>query len=328
MGSIVKKYVWILNLIAVAAVSYFLARMTTLLIAGYFPDVVIPPKPPRIATTEMTGKSQSEVDIDAIIKRNFFDSQESVFQHDAVIKPVVADNGDKADNQNKAPKNLSAVLTTLNIQLISTVAVGDGRDRLSSCVIQSGRAPDVYTVGGKKSFAPNTSITRILPRRVEFLNDGTLEYVELQDYAKGMNPRAQPEKNPLQSKRVQTVETPEDNGAGAGSGSIEREGNNFTIPRVEVDKALANLAKIYTDIRAVPYFKNGKADGFKLINVKPGSLFEKLGLRRGDILRSINGTTLDIQSGLQTFNTLKNESSFTLEIERRGVEQSFSYQII
>lgn len=314
---------WVLSLAAVVAIAYFLARMAALLIAGYFPDVIIPPKAPKAALSEIGERERKDIDIDALIKRNFFDSQESVFERTATTNEKVVERSTQ-EPQEEAPKNLDAVATTLDIKLVSTIAVGDGRDKLSSCVIQSGRANDVYSVGSK-SFAPQTKITRIMPKKVEFLNKGVLEYVALEDYAKGMKPNARPDKGNLVASR--RVKTPEPEEEAEPKGDIQREGNNFTIPRAEVDKALANLSKIYTDIRAVPYFKNGKADGFKLINVKGGSLFEKLGLRRGDILRSINGTTLDIQTGLQTFNTLKNEASFTLEVERRGLDQTFSYQI-
>lgn len=314
---------WVLSLVAVAAIAYLLARMASLLIAGYFPEVIISPKAPKAALAEIGERQRKDIDIENIIKRNFFDPQESVFEKAAPSDERIVERQEQPPEE-QVPTNQEAVATSLDIKLVSTIAVGDGRDKLSSCVIQSGRANDVYSVGGR-SFAPQTTITRIMPKKVEFLNKGVLEYVALEDYAKGMKPNTRPDKGKLVATR--RVKTPEPEEEGEPKGEIQREGNNFTIPRAEVDKALANLSKIYTDIRAVPYFKNGKADGFKLINVKGGSLFEKLGLRRGDILRSVNGTTLDIQTGLQTFNTLKNESSFTLDVERRGLEQTFNYTI-
>lgn len=320
---------WFFSLFLVMMIGYFLARMVGFLVAGYFPDVVISPRAPKNISASAGDALQREIDIEAIIQRNFFDSQESSFAKGGPVSTQpVAREKDEDENADKTPKNLEAVRTSLDVHLISTVAVGDGRNKLSSCVLQTGRANEVYTVGSDPSFAPETKITRIQPRKVEFLNKGVLEYVELVDYGKGIKP-SKPERitslDKNKSRRV--LEKPEAEETPADTGDIAREGNNFTIPKAEVDKALANLSRLYTDIRAVPYFKNGKANGFKLINVRGGSLFEKLGLRRGDILKSINGTVLDIQSGLQTFNNLKNESSFTLEVERRGVEQAFSYQI-
>lgn len=307
--------------------AYLLARMTTLFCASFYPNVVISPMSPKTGV-ELAGEVRpQDIDVGAIIGRNFFDSKETPIAKVADSQcetppcgkpePVVA-----TPEEETKPQNLTAVRTSLDIHLISTFYVGDGRDPRSNCVIQSGKTTDTYRVAQTDSFAPSTKITRILSKRVEFVNKDQLEYVDMPDFAKGMDPNAKPEKSALLDK--QPTKVVKDDGEKA---DIQHEGNNFTIPRSEVDKALENLPKLYTDIRAVPYFKDGKADGFKLINVKASSLFEKLGLRRGDILKSINNTTLDLQSGLQTFNNLKNESSFTLAVERRGADQTFNYQI-
>lgn len=319
---------WIVSLGLVVAMSYFLARMTTLLVAGYFPDVMISARPQGDDGVLQDERTQIQVDVETIIKRNFFDAEESSFsKKDVAIAAEAA--AQQEEDSVVPPENQTAVPTTLDIKLISTVAAGDGRNEQSSCVIQSNKNIDVYRVNDVNGFAPKTKIVRIMPKRVEFLNDNNLEYVDLIDFAKGMDPNAKPEKAPTSlQKTARKIENPEEDAGDDSDTKIQREGNHFTIAKAEVDKALSDLNMIYTEIRAVPYFKNGKADGFKLINVKAGSLFEKLGLKRGDVLKSINGTVLDIQSGLKTFNDLKNESNFTLEVERRGVEQTFSYQII
>lgn len=326
VGVLVKKYIWVLNIIVAILISYLLAKMTSLYIASYFPDVVIPPKASKIAIKGFDDRKQADVNVDLIIKRNFFDSEESIFETQSA--ETTTNNTSQSvtrtpPKKQDIPKNQKAVKTSLNINLISTVSVGDGRNKMSSAVVQSGRTTDVYTVNDEKSFAPQTEIVRIMPKKIEFLNKGRLEFAELVDYAKGMNPRAKPEKSSLLTSRTTRRQVRQETSA-----EIQRDGNSFTIPRDEVNKALANINRLYTEIRAVPYFKNGKANGFKLLNVKSGSLFDKLGLRRGDILKSINGRVLDIQSGLQTFNDLKNEAQFNLEIERRGVEQTYNYEIV
>lgn len=325
MSSFVKKYLWIVTLLAVLVISYLLAKITSLFIASQFPDVMIAVKLPKSAEQASADQEGRAVDIAVILKRNFFDAQETQFASDEDVKAEGEETTtapDGTEQANVPPENQTAVKTSLDITLISTVAAGDGRNTMSSCVIRSGREQDVYRVAADPSFSPGTKIVRILPKRVEFLNKNRLEYVELIDFAKGMAAYSQPE--PLEfGKPVRTKALEEELAA-----DIQREGNTFQIPRVEVDKALANLGRLYTDIRAVPYFKDGKANGFKLLNVKQGSLFEKLGLRRGDILKSINGTVLDIATGMQLFNNLKNETRFTLDVERRGAEQTFSYDII
>lgn len=325
MSSLIKKYLWVLTLLCVLVISYLLAKIASLFIASQFPDVLIAAKKPKTGLEAISDAARQEVDLGMILKRNFFDAEESRFASAEDIKTdetVNTSDTSRGDTGKiKEPQNQVAVKTSLNISLIGTTSVSDGRNKLSSCVIRSGREQDVYRVWADPSFAEGTKITRILPKRVEFLNKGRLEYVDLVDFAKGQEAFNKPETLSQLPVRTKTVEAED-------TGDIQREGNTFQIPRAEVDKALANISRLYTEIRAVPYFKDGKANGFKLLNVKAGSLFEKLGLRRGDILKSINGNMLDIQSGLKLFNELKNESNFTLEVERRGAEQAFKYDII
>lgn len=314
---------WVLTLVAVVMVSYLLARMTSLLIADQFPDVMVSASFAEKEGGVLKETADKVVDVSVILKRNFFDAEESQFaseEEGALDSEAIASSEEGADNQ-------TAVKTGLNMSLISTVSVGNGENPFSSCVIEFEKKQGVYKVASQPSFAPDTKIIRVLPKRVEFLNKDRLEYVELVDFAKGLSPYTKPDRSPLLSGDAPVtekleVETEEE------VADVQHEGNRFQIPRAEVDKALENLSLLYTEIRAVPYFKDGKADGFKLISVKKSSLFEKLGLKRGDILKSINGNVLDIQSGLKLFNELKNETSFILEVERRGTEQSFYYDIV
>lgn len=313
MGSLFKKYFWIVILLANVATSFLLAKITALFIAGQFPDQVLGGGAGSGLAASAEGGPVRPVDGQAILKRNFFDPNET-----AEVSADTAQTESTEPQTMDDPLTATAIKTSLSIKLIATVSVGDGRNTLSSAVIESGKTADVYFVNGKTSFAPSTKVTRVLPKRVEFLNGGRLEYVELEDVTKTLAV-ARTDK-PTTIKKIT-----EDDGKPV---EVQGEGDKFTIQRAEVDKAVANLSKLYTDIRAVPYFKDGKADGFKLLSVKAGSLFEKLGLRRGDILKSLNGNTLDIQSGMTLFNSLKSEASFQLEIERRGADKALSYDII
>lgn len=330
MGVTLKKYIWILSLVCTITMSFLLAKMAGIFIEStFFPNPLIRASSGKDAVVNLGGQSKKDIDVDLIIGRNFFDPKESFFASDSTDTTDKIDNVAKIDKEQpvKKPKKTSdkAVPTKLDIQLFSTISVGDGRNNFSSCVVKSGRDMNTHTAKDKNPFGKGTQITRILAKRVEFMHDDQLEYVELEDFLKKktMNTATRPNfnkpQNTIARKVVDEVPT---------SGEIQQEGDNFKIPRTEIDKALADISRLYTDIRAVPFFEEGRPSGFKLLSVKRGSLFEKLGMRRGDVLRSVNGKTLDIQSGLETFNSLKNESEFKLELQRRGEEKTFSYQII
>lgn len=102
----------------------------------------------------------------------------------------------------------------------------------------------------------------------------------------------------------------------------------YQVQEGELDKALENLPLLLTQARAVPYFKDGKSVGLRLFAVKPGSLFERIGLRNGDILKSINGNPLgDLSQAVKLFETLKQDKSISINMERDRTDKEVHYQI-
>ena len=68
--------------------------------------------------------------------------------------------------------------------------------------------------------------------------------------------------------------------------SVERAAYGmFTI----VNSNMVNMAKLFTEIRAVPNLENGTSQGFRLSEIEPGSIFQNLGLQDGDVLTSVSG---------------------------------------
>ncbi|MBU0504673.1 hypothetical protein KJ708_01675 [bacterium] len=288
-----------------------MAKIVTLYIEGYFPNDMMTLSAEVKKSQVVEAGILPEIDVNAILKRNIFSAEEIT----ETTMPI------EDDQQQQQVTSDVAVETKLSIKLISTISVGDGKNQLSSCVVESDRKTDAYIVGGKKTFSPGVKIVSILPKRVEFINGGQLEYVKLQEFAKGYDMTKPLKQTPTTTKRVARTDESDDE-------SIVRQGDSFQIARSEVDSALSNMSKLYTDIRGVPYFDEGVARGFKILSVKKGSLFDKLGIKRGDILKSVNGRTLDIQSGFETFKSLKTETEFELEIERRGEAVNYKYEII
>lgn len=102
----------------------------------------------------------------------------------------------------------------------------------------------------------------------------------------------------------------------------------FSVPETELESALANLPRLLSQARAVPYFRNGKSIGMRLFAIRKGSLYEKLGLKNGDILKSVNDTSLsDPAQALKIFEQLKEEKSIGLKLERQGADKDLSYSI-
>ncbi|MCB0358115.1 MAG: hypothetical protein KDD44_00710 [Bdellovibrionales bacterium] len=130
--------------------------------------------------------------------------------------------------------------------------------------------------------------------------------------------------------QIQRLILEEGTGSAAPASGIEpnAEGTEFVVAENEVEEALANLPRLLSQARAVPYFRNGEAVGMRLFAIRRGSLYEKLGLKNGDILTEINSNSLsDPTQALRIFEKLKTERSIQVALERRGQPMTLRYEI-
>jgi general secretion pathway protein C len=100
------------------------------------------------------------------------------------------------------------------------------------------------------------------------------------------------------------------------------------LDRREVAQVTADLPKLLTQARAVPYTVNGKLEGYKIDNITPQSFFDRLGLRVGDVLQRVNGVEIrDPGTMLTLFQQVKNERSVQLDVLRENLRTSLTYDI-
>jgi len=114
--------------------------------------------------------------------------------------------------------------------------------------------------------------------------------------------------------------------------AIRKDDNGYTLDQDFVQEQLSNLSELITNVRAVPNFRDGQTDGFRLFSIKRGSIFDKVGLRNGDVVRRINEYDLsqfenDPAVALQVFSELKNARDFQVTVFRNGQEDTVNYQI-
>lgn len=312
MGGFFKQYAWLFDILAILICSFFLAKIVGVYL-GKSLEVqrsigVLKTTEVKTATRELKPMSDYQI----IMERNIFDSSEV----------PVEETGEGAEGEGEmAVPTGEAVKTNLPIKVWAVLVVGEGRDSRSSATVESSGKADVYAVGQEPSFSPGVKLVKVQPKRIEFVNSGRLEYAELMDEAGGSIFGPPTDTGPAVAAREPAkpgVPVPQ---------IIKEAGGKFAIDQSEVDKALQNLDKLYTEIRAVPSFAGGKMSGMKILSVKRGSVFDKLGLRRGDVLQRINGMELDVRRGFEIFNQLKDQQSITLDLVRQGKPRTFEYEI-
>ncbi len=94
--------------------------------------------------------------------------------------------------------------------------------------------------------------------------------------------------------------------------------NTVSITNSDREKYSKNFDQMYTDIRAVPFFYEGKVFGMKVLGVEQGTLFNKMSIQRGDILISINNQEIDVKEGFAVFAPLFTPNSTNTLILIRG----------
>lgn len=104
--------------------------------------------------------------------------------------------------------------------------------------------------------------------------------------------------------------------------------NRWEIPARVAEDARGNIGDILKQALAVPYLEGGETTGFQLRMVRRNSLIAQLGLKRGDILRKVNGLPLNSpEKALQIFGQLRQAKHISIDLERGGKTMTFAYEI-
>jgi general secretion pathway protein C len=113
---------------------------------------------------------------------------------------------------------------------------------------------------------------------------------------------------------------------GGGGGIQQTAENTYVVARSEVDNALENMSQLFTQIRAVPHFEQGQSVGFRLFAIRRGSLFDRIGLKNGDIIRSINGNEMnDPSKAVALLQELRDASNLDVDITRNQQPSKLAY---
>ena len=104
--------------------------------------------------------------------------------------------------------------------------------------------------------------------------------------------------------------------------------HHWLVEARAIQFATKNLSSLLLQARAVPDFTGGHPDGFRMVNIQSGSLFQELGLAQGDVIRSINGLSMnDPQNFMKALSTLQSATNVQINLLRNGAPQTFDYQI-
>lgn len=114
----------------------------------------------------------------------------------------------------------------------------------------------------------------------------------------------------------------------SGGGVRRMSEGKFMVDQGMVTSSTENLNQLLTQARALPYLENGKMVGFRLNEITPGSLFEKIGLQNGDVIQRVNTQDIDDPGKFfQMYQNLRNERNVAVDVLRGGQRQTLNYEI-
>jgi len=100
------------------------------------------------------------------------------------------------------------------------------------------------------------------------------------------------------------------------------------IDRSLLDHYAKNIDDVYKDIGIKEVKERGKLKGFSITFIRRGSPFAKLGLKRGDIIKSINGQAItSYNAAFAMYKNIGNIENLTMVIKRGTEEMELEYEI-
>lgn len=116
--------------------------------------------------------------------------------------------------------------------------------------------------------------------------------------------------------------------AKSGPGGTGVRSQRVSLRRSMINDAMADVTKLMTEIAIVPHMEDGEPAGLAMSKIKPNSIFRRMGLRNGDILKGVNGQEIrSVDDALKLYENLKEAPNVNVQILRRGQEYNIDYNI-
>jgi general secretion pathway protein C len=322
-----RRHFWILNLVFLCIAAAIFGKIFTTVL-GYWASKKIPEKPvARPMISRETGPTFKN--FEKASERNLFAAKrESLLEEEE-------DEVDTGRWQDAGP-------TGLPLKLIGTRVFDDPfSSKADIADLSSGRtgifaisdceeyhkqnSPEIETVFPPESWQLNlpcndvfglAKVVRIEEFRVYILNQRTHRFEFISSREGDLGRKERP---------MQKTEAEEE-----GSGVRKVGPMSYEIDQKEFDKAMTNVAKLLMEAKALPETdNNGNQIGFKIYYLKEGSLFQKIGIERDDVLTRINGNDLNsLEKALPLFGKLRSANHFTIDLKRGGRSLTLDYSVV
>jgi general secretion pathway protein C len=200
-----------------------------------------------------------------------------------------------------------AAIPTSNLNLTLTGVVAAGTESLA--LIRVDNEPETpFAIGDQ--IARGVTLKEVYPDRAIILRGGAVEALLLEDETAGLGDVSGSAFQPPPTGNV-----------------VEPQGNNsYRVDRELVAEQMRD-PNIFRQALIVP----NAGGGFLVRQIKPGSIYEKLGLRVGDVIRKVNGRNINsVDEALRLYQQLgglDQVADVELEVLRAGRPEQLRYTV-
>jgi general secretion pathway protein C len=319
-----RRFSTAIILATLALCAFFLAQGTTRVLASeLLASDGAPAQPPSTPTPTTTAAFQRKRDAAIILRRNIFDSARGDLTAEPLPETTVGPDGAPIaewDPSRPAPT------CTGTLRLVGSV-MSPGYPEWSFAAI-TGTSDGKTMLYREGSDVDNSRVVSVLASSV--VVSGSSGACRLLMFGEEEGTSIRPPAPVAQSK-------PATDPTGRNAGLTDQEldegiekisDTKFNIQRSLVDKALANQGSLMKAARVIPHDENGRVVGVKLYGIRRTSLLGRLGIRNGDMLRTINGFDMTSpDTALEAYSVLRTADKLTLAVKRQNRETTIEYNI-
>ncbi|HOD07320.1 MAG TPA: type II secretion system protein GspC [Myxococcota bacterium] len=313
MQEFIRRHFWVATL-GVIAVGAFLA-------AGLFSEA--------LGFVLMGGASGSEqsgeggdlpTPVPVVVRPSFGTSILSVTSERNIFNAepeVTVEEGEPGEGDGTGQGGGAAI--SLNVRLLGTMMSTKAADSLAMITLDE--KPRLVRTG--QMLNEIVEVFEIHARYIVLRQGENLSVVTLWDEAVD---RAAPRGATQAAAAVGTA--PAESGDAYAAGIQKKGPYDYQIDRNMLEEQLQDLTKLGMQARIVPNYEGGKYAGFRLVGIRPNSLYKALGMQSGDLLQRINGEEIDTPNkAIQLFESLRSSSQIAIDVVRRGKKVTMNYTI-
>lgn len=267
------RYVsWIANTVLFVACGFFAADTAN----AIFTAVLSPSPTEGTASSDPAppaSRAWSEREI--ILTRNLFNA--------SILAPSQAVIIEEPDEELEATK--------LPLTLLGTVAAADPSHAWATIEDMDERKTLVVRVNDEVK--RDAKVERIERRRVVLRENGKLRELALSEQegvvAAAPARTAARARTPARNRRRSVAR----NRSASADRVRKLAENRYEVPRAEVEATVRNPTALFSQAQIQPRYDGGEMVGMQINAIKPGSLFEEIGIQSGDTITELNGISIN-----------------------------------